>query len=344
MKLQQIEAVCGIADNGFNVSLAAEALRRSQPGLSRQVKALERELGTQLFLRTRNKVLGVTPQGKKMLHVGRRVLQELKTLRAIGSDEMDDGSAELKIATTHVHARYLLPRAIKAFSARFPRVSLTLQQCDPDQCRGLIAAGKADLGVISMTQKPADAIATIPAYQLPRCVIAPVGHPLLRERRLSLRKLAEYPLIAYPATFSGRFMVEQAFAKAGLTPRIVCSATDADVCKVYVAIGMGVSVLAAVAFEPAVDRGLVAIDARHLFRPGIVNIVFRKHGYLPRPLEAFLSLFAPHIGQDLILRAMDGADVDEARLSQCVPVAPLAGARARLFPDLLDGGPEPRGR
>lgn len=320
MNLRQIEAVCGIVSSGFNVSLAAEALRRSQPGLSRQIKALERELGIQVFVRTRNKVPGLTPQGEQMVRVGQRMLLDLKTLQQVGADELGDRGGELRVATTHLHARYLLPGTIKSFAGHFPGVSLTLQQCDPEQCRKLIAGGEADVGVATMTQKLADAIVTVPAYRLPRCVIAPVGHPLLREQSLSLKKLAEYPLIANPAKFGGRFMVEEAFAKAGLEPRIVCSATDADVCKAYVGVGMGIAVLAAVAFDPAVDRRIAAIDASHLFRPGILNLVFRKHSYLTRPLESFLALFAPHVDRELILKAIDGADIQRGRLSQHAPV------------------------
>jgi len=322
LNLQQLEAVCGIARNRYNMSAAAEALGRSQPGLSRQIKELERELGAQIFVRTRNKVVGLTPQGERILRVGQRILQDLRMLGQIGSEAAPEEGGEIRVATTHVHARYLLPGTIRAFTRSHPGMALTLQQCDPVQCRASIAAGDADVGVITMAQKPADPIVTIPAYRIPRCVVAPAGHPLLRENRLTLKKLAEHPLIAYPATFNGRTIVEAAFARAGLRPRIVCSATDADVCKAYVQLGMGVAVLATIAFDPASDRDLVAMDAGHLFQPGVLSIVLRKHGYLNRPLESFLRLFAPHVSRDLIIRAMDGGDIERARLSQRVPVAP----------------------
>lgn len=321
MNLQQIEAICSIARNRYNISAAAVALERSQSGLSRQVKELEVELGAQIFVRTRNKVVGLTPQGERILRVAQRILQDLRTLGQIGDEESAEEGGELRVATTHVHARYLLPGTVKAFTRRFPSVALTLQQSDPVQCRGLIAAGEADVGIITMLQKAADPIVTIPAYQLPRCVIVPAGHPLAREQRLTLKKLAEYPIIAYPATFSGRSIVEREFARAGLKPRIVCSATDADVCKEYVQVGMGVAVLAKIAFNPAADRGLVAIDAGPLFQPGILNLVLRKYGYLTRPLESFLAQFAPHISREVILEAMNGTDIDRARLSQRAPVA-----------------------
>lgn len=321
MNLQQIEAVCGIARNRYNLSATAEVLGRTQSALSRQIKELELELGVRLFVRTRNKVVALTPDGERILRIAQRVLRDLTTLGQIGADGSGDEGGEIRIATTHVHARYLLPATIKAFTERFPRIVLTLQQCDPAQCRDLIAAGEVDVGIITMSLRPADPIVTIPAYRLPRCVIAPVGHALLREPVLTLEKLAQYPLVAYPSTFSGRSIVEDAFANAGLKPRIVCSATDADVCKAYVQLGMGVAVLARIAFEPDTDCGLAAMDAGHLFRPGILNVVFHKHGFLTRPLESFLALFAPHVERSLILEAMDGTDIDRAALWQRAPDA-----------------------
>ena len=321
MNLQQIEAVCGIARNRYNLSATAEVLGRSQSALSRQIKELELELGVRLFVRTRNKVIALTPEGERILRIAQRVLRDLNTLEQIGADGSTAEGGEIRIATTHVHARYLLPATIKVFTERFPGIVLTLQQCDPAQCRELIAAGEADVGIMTMSQRPADAVVTIPAYRLPRCVIAPLGHALLREPELTLEKLAEYPLIAYPSTFSGRSIVEESFAKAGLKPRIVCSATDADVCKAYVQVGMGVAVLARIAFDPDIDSGLAAMDAGHLFRAGVLNVVFRKHGYLTRPLESFLSLFAPHVERGVLLAAIEGADIDRAALWQQAPDA-----------------------
>jgi LysR family transcriptional regulator, cys regulon transcriptional activator len=321
MTLQQLEAICAIVRHRCNISAAAQALSRTQSGLSRQIKELERELGVQIFVRTRNKVVGLTHHGEKILGVSERVLREISTLEQIGADGCVEEGGEIRIATTHVHARYLLPETVRAFTQRFPRTALTLQQCDPDQCRDAIAAGNADLGIITMSQKAADTVVAIPAYKLSRCVIVPSGHPLARNEMLSLEELSEYPLIAYPTGFSGRSLVEDAFARAGLKPRIVCSATDADVCKAYVKLGMGVAVLAKIAFDPLADRGLVALDAGHLFQPGMLNVVFRKHGYMTRPLECFLSLFAPHLDRAFVLNAVEGAHVDRASLGRRAPFA-----------------------
>jgi LysR family cys regulon transcriptional activator len=330
VNLHQLEAVCHIARHRYSISAAADALGRSQPALSRQLKELEAELGTRIFVRTRNKLIGLTHQGEKILLLGQRILQDVRTVEQMGAEDSIEERSELRVATSHVHARYLLPDTIKAFIRRHPGVALTLQQCDPVQCRDIIAAGDADVGISTLSPKPSDPIVTIPAFRLPRCVIVPAGHPLAGARTFTLKQLAEYPLIANPVSFSGRSILEEAFARAGVQPRIVCSANDADVCKTYVGVGMGIAVLATLAFDPVMDRGLVCLDASHLFRPGVLNVAFRKHSYLTRPLDAFLSVFAPHLGRDLILKAMQGAEIDRARLSQRAPVAQGAKGPVRL--------------
>lgn len=324
MNLPQVEAVLGIVSNGFNMSRAAEALRRSQPTLSRQIKDLETELGIRIFARTRNKVVALTPMGEELVRIGQRILRDVGNLGQLGNLESSAETGELKIATTHLHARYSLPRVIKSFAARFPDVQLTLRQGDPIQCCELIARGEADIGVTTVGGEVGGDIVAIPAFQLSRCVIAPTDHPLGREKTLTLKKLAAYPIVAYSAQFTGRWIVEEAFARAGLRPRIVCSAIDADVSKTYVELGMGIAVLARIAFDPAHDRDLVPLDASHLFRPSILNLVFRKHGYLSRHANVLVSMFAPHIDQGLIRRGIEGAEVDRARLIRLAPVATFA--------------------
>ncbi len=320
LNIAQLEAVCAIVRAGFNFSAAAAALSRSQPTLSRQIQDLERALGVRVFARTRNKVVGLTPKGEEILRIGQRILRDAKNLAEIGRADAND-SGELKVATTHLHARYLLPRVMKTFAARFAGVMLTLRQGDPVRCCELVAAGEADIGITTVGEKnPAD-IVTIPAYRVARCVIVQRGHPLTREKTLTLKKLAAFPLVAYSAPYSGRRIVDDTFARAGLKPRIVCSAIDADVSKTYVEIGMGIAILAAIAFDPARDRGLVAMDAGHLFGPSVLNLVMRRHAYLSRHALAFIGLFAPHVGAELIRKCVDGGDIDRARLAREAPVA-----------------------
>ncbi len=321
LNLEQIEAVAAIVRAGFNISAAAAALDRSQPTLSRQIQDLERALGVRVFARTRNKVAGLTPKGEEILHIGQRMLRDAKNLAELGRSEAVADSGELKIATTHLHARYALPRVMKTFAARFPGVMLTLRQGDPVRCCELVASGDADIGITTVGDKVAGEIVTIPAYRLARCVIAPRGHPLTREKSLTLKKIAAFPLVAYSEPYSGRRIVDDAFARAGLKPRIVCSAIDADVSKTYVEIGMGIAVLARIAVDPARDRGLVAMDAGHLFKPSVLNLVVQRHAYLSRQALAFVALVAPHIDTTLIRQCIEGGDIDRAKLAREAPLA-----------------------
>ena len=321
LNLALVEAVAAIVRANFNISAAAAALDRSQPTLSRQVQELERALGVRVFARTRNKVAGLTPQGEEVLRIGQRLLRDAKNLGEIGHAETAAGTGELKIATTHLHARYLLPRVMKTFAARFPGVLLTLRQGDPVRCCELVVDGEADIGVTTVGEKVSPEIVTIPAYRLTRRVIVERGHPLTREKNLTLKKLAVFPIVAYSAPYSGRRIVDDAFARAGLKPRIVCSAIDADVSKTYVELGMGIAVLAGIAFDPARDRGLVALDADHLFGASILNLVLRRHAHLSHHAHEFVKLFAPHIGAELLRRAAEGGEFDRARLAREAPEA-----------------------
>jgi len=322
MNLQQIEALCGVVRNRFSISAAAESLHRSQPGLSRQIKEIEQELGVRVFARTRNKVVALTPHGEEVLRIGQRILRDMKNLHQVGVGDRRDDAGELRIATTHVHARYSLPRVIRAFSTRFPNVLLTLRQGDPAQCAELIAQGEADIGITTaVAARTAEDIVAVPIYRLSRCVITPAGHPLTREKSLTLKKLAEYPLVAYSPSFSGRSIVDEAFARAGLRPHVVCSAIDADVSKTYVELGMGIAILARIAYDGARDRNLVAMNADHLFRPGVLNLVLRKHSHLNSRALAFVQLYAPHLAESTVRRAIDGAEIDRPALMQCAPVA-----------------------
>lgn len=320
--LQELEALCAIVSNGFSISAAASALRRSQPTLSRQVQQVERELGAQVFTRTRNRVVGLTPTGREIIRVSQRIVLESETLPRIASGEALDGAAELKIATTHLSARYSLPRVLKNFATRFPEVMLTLRQGHFRQCCQLVAAGEADLSINSLIEEIGDEFVAIPAYTLQRCVVVARDHPLARDKTLTLKKVAQYPLIAYSSPFSARAIVDGAFARAGLKPQIVCSAIDADVCKKYVEVGLGIAVLAHIAVNARDDPGLVAKKADHLFQPATVNVIMRKFSYLSRHAREFISLYAPHIDAALIQRAVDGAPIDRLSLGRKAPIAP----------------------
>jgi len=310
-----MKAVCEIVRHHFSMSAAAVRLHRSQPALSRQISELEREMGVRIFSRTRNKIVSLTAEGQEVFAIGQRVILELDALRQVGSGA---GSAELRIATTHTHARYTLPRVIKSFTARAPDVLLNLQQGDPLRCCQLVAEGEVDMGITTEPDRLPRDIATIPVYKLSRCVLAPKGHPVSRGR-LTLPRIAQYPMVAYTRPPHGRWIFGEAFADAGLKPRIVLSAIDADVSKTYIALGMGIAVLASVSYDSTRDHGLVAVDADHLFRPGMLMLVFRRSAYVSRHTYAFLRDFAPHIEPEMIARCISGTTFDLHQLALSTP-------------------------
>jgi len=319
MQIPQLEAVRAIAKSGFNMSAAAEILNRSQSGLSRQVKELESELGVRIFARTKNNIVGLTPQGEEILRIGQRILSDAENLRRVGSWTSTDTEVELRIATTHVHARYFLPRILKSFTERFPETLLTLQQRDPVDCCSAVAAGDVDIALSTVDERLRHKIVAIPAYSLTSGVYVPKRHPLLREKGLTLKKLSEFPFIAYSPAFAMRMAVDDTFAKAGLRPRIVCTATDADVCKAYVEAGMGIAILAKLAFDPARDTNLAVLDVGSLFEPSTVCVAFRRNAYLSRSLYAFVSTWAPHLSQQAIRLALEGAKPGTARKATALP-------------------------
>lgn len=320
MKLSHIRTVCEIAERGFSMSAAAAALNRSQPALSRQIADLERELGVRVFSRTRNKIVGLTPQGAQIMTAGQRIARETEDLKKLISNE-GQGEHELRIATTHSHARYTLPRVIQRFNAQHPKVVLNLRQgADPQQCANLVALGKADIGVTTSIEDPPRGTVAIPAFKLSRCLFAPKLHAVTR-KKLTLQRIAQYPLIAYSRPPEGRWLFGSVFSDAGLKPHIVLNAIDADVSKTYVALGLGIAVLASIAYDPAHDRKLVAINVDHIFRPGMIVVIFRRGAYISQHTLDFLSLFAPHLNAETAIRWVDGKEIDRAEFSHLAPFA-----------------------
>jgi LysR family cys regulon transcriptional activator len=319
MHITQLEAVRAIAKSGFNMSAAAEILNRSQSGLSRQVKELEGELGVRIFARTKNSIVGLTPQGEEILRIGQRMLSDAENLRRVGTWASAQMEPELRIATTHVHARYFLPPVLKSFTARFPETLLTLQQRDPVDCCSAVAEGEVDMALATVDERLRHKIVAVPSYLLTSGVYVPKKHPLAREKTLTLKKLAEFPFIAYSPAFAMRMTLDDTFAKAGLRPRIVCTATDADVCKAYVEAGMGIAILAKLAFDPVRDTNLTVLDVDSLIEPSVLCVAFRKNAYLGRSLYAFVSTWAPHLGQQAIRLALEGATPARTSRTSALP-------------------------
>lgn len=313
MNLRQLITLCEIVDKGLKLSAAAQSLHRSQPSITRQMQELERELGTHLFLRKRNKILGLTPQGREILTSARRIIRELYSIRNASEDTDAVVRGEFTIATTHTQARYALPRVIHQFKARYPQVRLSLRQGTPVQCVELVARGTVDIAICTETPGDPDDVVGIPAYRLNRSVVVPRGHPLLSVRPLTLEAVARYPIITYDQGFSARWVLDRAFSERGLEPDVVLSAIDADVSKTYVEMGLGIAILATIAFDATRDKQLRSVDARHLFPPSTLRVAVRRHGYLRPYMLEFIRMFAPHVTRERVDRALAGERVTQPR-------------------------------
>jgi LysR family cys regulon transcriptional activator len=305
MNLSHLKALCEIVEQELHLSNAARSLHRSQPALTRQIQQLESELGITLFERKRNRLVGLTERGALVAGIARRIVNDTRDIGRLAADADDDGQGELTVATTHTQARYSLPTAIRRFMEQHSGVTLVMRQGSAVQCCDMVAQGQADLAICSETSARDDVV-QLPCYLLPRIVVTPPRHPLLRVGKLSLEDISRYPIITYAEGFSGRSIVDQTFRDAGLAPKVILSAIDADVSKTYVEMGMGIAILASVSFEAKRDKGLRQIDARHLFAPSRLNVVVRPNGYLRGFMLAFIRTFAPGLSLADIRRAVAG--------------------------------------
>ena len=321
MNLRQLRALNEVVKQGLRISAAADALHTSQPGVSRQISELEQELGVGIFVRKHNRLVGITEPGRTLIEVAQRILNDAESMRTIASDYGSKDTGHLAIATTHTHACYTLPKFVQRFSARYPRVQLSLREGTPAQCSEIVALAGADIAIVTETSEVFDSLVTLPAYKLSRCLVTPVGHPLLKEKQLTLEKIARYPLITYDSSYSSRRIVDRAFSKAGLTPTIVLSAIDADVSKKYVTLGLGVALLPAIAYEKKTDKQLRAKNVDHLFDHGIVNVCVRKNSYIREYVYAFISMFAPHLTRRVISRSLETKEGKTGLLRTDVPFA-----------------------
>ena len=291
MKLQQLRYVAEIARQGNHLSAAAEALNTSQPGVSRQIQALEGELGVEIFRRTRNRIIGLTEAGEHVLAIARRVTADVSALRSLKMDLESADTGRMVIATTHTQARYILPRIVADFVRRYPKVELILMQGDPESICTMVEDGVADFAVGPETQREFPGLLRLEGNRIGRIVVGLENHAIFREPELTFENLAAHPIIAYDTRYSGRWKVMEAFKRAGFTPRISLSAIDADVSKTYALLDLGLAILTHVAYDPERDNGLAARDASHLFEPSTTTVTLRPTGYIrPYILEFIASL------------------------------------------------------
>jgi len=307
MKLQQLRCLTEVARRNLNVSEAAEALHTSQPGVSKQIRALEDELGVQVFVRHGKRLVSVTEPGKAVVAIAERILSEAQNLRRAGEEYANDQLGTLTIAATHTQARYALPKAVAAFKRRYPKVELLLHQGNPTQICEQVAAGEADMGVATEMISLYPELVSLPVYQWNRVVVVPPKHALLKEA-LTLEKLAEHPIVTYDFAFANRSLVQKAFEIRGLKPHVVLSAQDSDVIKTYVELGLGVGILAKMAFDPKRDLHLRAIDASHLFESSTTRLGIKRGAYLRRYAYEFIELFAPQLPRAVVERSVLGEE------------------------------------
>lgn len=304
MNLQQLRYLREIARQGLKISDAADALYTSQPGISKQIKLLEEELGIEIFVRNGKRIVAITEPGKAILGIAERILLEADNLKQVGQEFQDQDSGQLTLATTHTQARYALPPVVKQFIKRYPKVKLGLHQGNPTQIAEQVLSGEADVAIATESLSLYDGLITLPCYEWHHCVVVPPKHPLLDEKKLTLAKLAQYPVITYDYAFSGRGKIDDAFAAAGIAPNIALTAIDADVIKTYVELGLGVGILAEISFIPERDRHLRKIEASHLFKANTTRLAIRKNEFLRGYTYDFIELFAPHLTRAVVEKAM----------------------------------------
>lgn len=296
MKLQQLKYLLAIADNGLNITAAAERMYTSQPGVSKQLKLLEEELGLQLFSRKGKSLDGITPAGERVIERARVIMREVENIRSLASEYFEEADGSLSIGTTHTQARYVLPEIIAAFRERFPDISLNLHQGTSEQIADMVAGNKIDFAIATGAQDLFEDLLLVPSYRWDRSIIVPRDHPLTKlERKLTLHDLVDYPLVTYVFSFSGESSLKRAFAAEGLEPNVGFTARDADVIKTYVRMGLGVGIVASMAADCADRKDLEVIDAEGLFPRSTTWIGYRKETVLRRYMVEFIQLFAEHI-------------------------------------------------
>jgi len=324
MKLQQLKYLLAIADNGLNITAAAERLFTSQPGVSKQLKLLEEELGLQLFTRKGKSLDSVTPAGEKVIARARAIIQEVENIRSLAAEYFEQQEGSLSIATTHTQARYVLPDILGEFRERFPQVSLNLHQGTSEQISDMVAANNIDFAIATGSRELFSELLLVPSYRWDRSIIVPKGHALTRlQRQVTLNDLAKYPLVTYVFSFGGQSSFKRAFADEGLEPNVVFTARDADVIKTYVRMGMGVGVVASMASDCSDRQDLEAIDASGLFPRSTTWIGFRKDAVLRRYMTEFVQLFAPHVTarhMEEFRRAASQETIDELFREQVLPL------------------------
>jgi LysR family transcriptional regulator, cys regulon transcriptional activator len=310
MKLHQLRYLAAVAQSGLNITAAAQKLHTSQPGVSKQIKLLEDELGFQIFVREGRNLTRITSAGQQVIERALRILQEASAIRSLSTELRDEGKGSLSIGTTHTQARYVLPDVIREFRGRYPHVRLNLHQGTSEQIAEMVASDRIDCAIATGSEHLFTDLTLLPCYRWHRTVIVPKGHPLAAGGRLTFKALAAFPLITYTFSFTGPSSLHEAFARASLSPNIAITARDADVIQTYVRLGLGVGIVAHMAVDEH-DPDLVAVDASHLFSAHTTWLGFRRGTLLRKYMYEFAQLLAPHLDRRLVDRAHRAASAQE---------------------------------
>lgn len=310
MKLHQLRYLAAVAQSGLNITAAAQKLHTSQPGVSKQIKLLEDELGFQIFIREGRNLTRITPAGQQVIERALRILQEAQSIRDLSTELRDEGRGSLSIGTTHTQARYVLPDVIMTFRGRYPNVRLNLHQGTSEQIAEMVAHDRIDCAIATGSQQLFTDLTVLPCYSWHRTVVVPRDHPLASAGKLTLKALAAYPIITYTFSFAGPSSLQEAFARSGLVPNVAITARDADVIKTYVRLGLGVGIVAHMAIDEE-DADLTAIDSSHLFPAHTTWLGFRRGTLLRKYMYDFAHLLAPHLDRRLVDRAHRAANPEE---------------------------------
>ena len=299
MNFQQLRSVREAARRGFNLTEVANALFTSQPGVSRQIRELEEELGIDIFERNGKRLTGLTEPGKEVLQIVERLLLEAENLQRAGETYSGKTTGTLSVAGTHTQTRYVLPRAVQHFRSAFPHVRIALQQSAPEHIAEWVLSGKADIGIATEGLTRFDGLVSFPCYEWQHVIVVPDGHPLLELKQPALDDLAAWPLITYDIGFTGRSHIDNAFDAKKLQPDVVLTAMDSDVIQQYVSMGLGVGIIASMAAEQ-LPASLRAIPAGHLFEKNVTRVAVRRGAFLREYAIDFIRQLAPKLSlQDL---------------------------------------------
>jgi LysR family transcriptional regulator, cys regulon transcriptional activator len=329
MKLHQLRYLAAVVQNGLNITTAARKLHTSQPGVSKQLKLLEEELGFPVFERDGRNLTRVTPAGQQVVDRALRILEEAQNIRRLSADLKDDKSGSLAIGTTHTQARYVLPTVITRFRAEYPAVDLALHQGTSEQIADLAKLDRIDFAVATGSAELFPGIVLLPCYRWHRQIVVPRGHPLAEERAPTLKSLARFPIVTYTFSFGGRSSLPALFESAGLKLNVALTAADADTIKTYVRLGLGVGIMASMAVSPRDDGDLVVLEGAHLFPEHITWIGFRRGRLLRGYMYEFMRLFAPHLTRrrvDLAIRASSAEELAAVFADVALPEHAAAGS------------------